>query len=579
MIVDRVTAYARAVLSGEIVAGRLVRLACQRHLRDLETGPARGLWFDVEAATEAIEFFEEFLCLAGGDFEGRPFLLQPWQAFIVGSLFGWKCEDGSRRFRVAYIEIGKGSGKSPLAAGIGLYMLIADGEARAEVYAAATKKDQAMILFRDAIAMVDQSPALAGRLVKSGAPGREWNLAHLDSGSFFRPISSDDGQSGPRPHCGLIDEVHEHKTPHVVDMMRAGTKGRTQALILEITNSGHDRDSVCWQHHEQSAQVLAGVLPSDSWFAYVCQLDVCEPCREAGKTAPVEGCDACDDWRDPAVWIKANPNLGVSIQPKYLRELVDEARGMPSRQLAVKRLNFCTWTETENKWIGLGLWDACAGAVDAEALRGRPCYGGLDLSSTTDLTSLVLLFPPLEADETIDVLAWFWCPEVGVRMRSEVDRVPYTLWVQQGLIEATPGDVIDYGFIRERARAVAQLYELQETGFDPHNALQLVNDLAGDGLTMAQVPQRFAVLSPATKELERLIRSRRIRHDGHPILRWNVSNAAARQDAQGNVMLVKPNRKARIDGAAAMVDAIDRMTRNAGEHGPSVYEQRGLVRL
>lgn len=245
---DPVEAYARAVLAGDVVAGPLVRAACRRHLDDLTSGPGRGLRWDLDAALRVIGFFATVLCLNGGAHEGRPFVLEPWQAFIVGALFGWKGADGSRRFRVAFVEVAKGNGKSPLAAGIGLYMLAADDEPRAEVYAAAVDRDQASILFKDAVAMVDQSPALDRRIRRSGGRGREWNLAHLESGSWFRPISSEStgrGKSGPRPHCALLDEVHEHPGPAMVELVRAGTKGRRQPLVLLITNAGFDRNSVC----------------------------------------------------------------------------------------------------------------------------------------------------------------------------------------------------------------------------------------------------------------------------------------------------------------------------------------------
>ncbi|SFN23115.1 terminase large subunit domain-containing protein [Nitrosomonas communis] len=270
---DPVTTYARNVISGKIIAGPHVRAACQRHLDDLEKAPQRGFFFDLEKVKRAIGFFEDVLRLNGGQYEGKPYVLLDWQKFIVGSLFGWVDNAGLRRFRVAYVETGKGSGKSPLAAGIGLYGLVADGEARAECYAAATKKDQAMILFRDAVAMVDQSPDLSKRIIKSGTGERVWNLAYHKTGSFFRPISSDDGQSGPRPHIGLADEIHEHKDNFVVEMLRAGTKSRLQALIFMITNSGSDRTGPGWQYHEFATRIAARQLENDSFFSYVCALD------------------------------------------------------------------------------------------------------------------------------------------------------------------------------------------------------------------------------------------------------------------------------------------------------------------
>ena len=310
-----VTTYAEAVQAGDIVAGPFVRLAAARHLRDLETGPARGLHFDHDAAERALRFFG-FLQLAEGEFAGKPFNLELWQQFIIGSLFGWMGADGYRRFRKAYIEIGKGNGKSPLAAGVGLYGLVADGEAGAEIYSAAVTRDQAGILWTDAKHMVEASAALRDRIDINVS-----NLAFSATNSYFRPVSSEARSlDGKRVFMALVDELHEHRTPMVVDKMQAGTKGRRQPLIFEITNSGYDRTSVCWQHHEYSRQILEGTLEDDGWFAYIAALD--------------EG----DDYRDRDVWIKANPNLGVSITHKYLEEQVREADGMPAKANIVKRL-------------------------------------------------------------------------------------------------------------------------------------------------------------------------------------------------------------------------------------------------
>jgi len=334
-----VTAYAQRVSQGQAVAGPHVRAACLRHLRDLEDGPKRGLEWDEHEAGEAFRFFREILRLNGGEFEGREFELHESQEFIVGSLFGWKRADGTRRFRMAYIEEGKGSGKSPMAAGIGLKMLSADNEPRAEVYAFATKRDQAQILFRDAVAMVEQSPELSQALKCAGGKGSEWNIYDDHTASFFRPISSDDSQSGPRPHCSLGDEVHEHKSALMVEMMRAGLKGRRQPLIVLITNSGTDRQSVCWEYHEYARKVCDGSLTDDAFFGYVCALDVDD-----------------DPFSDESCWPKANPLLGITIQPQYLREQVLQARGMPSKEATVRRLNFCQWTDAANPWLSYESW-------------------------------------------------------------------------------------------------------------------------------------------------------------------------------------------------------------------------------
>lgn len=570
-----VAAYAEAVVSGEIVAGRLVRLACQRHLDDLEHGHERGLRFDEAAADKALSFFG-LLKLAEGEHEGQPFVLQPWQQFVIGSLFGWKASDGTRRFRTAYLEIGKGNGKSPMAAGIGLYGLLGDGEAAAEIYSAATVKDQAKILFRDAENMVKASPALARRVDQ-----RVNNLAVLASNSYFRPVSSEHrGLDGKRVHIALIDELHEHPNATVVDKMRAGTKGRRNPLIFEITNSGYDRHSVCFQHREYSEKVLTDQLPNDSWFAYVCGLDPCDACRAEGAVAPKDDCERCDNWQDEAVWLKANPNLGVSITLKYLREQVAEAKGMPAKQGIVKRLNFCIWTEQVTRWVPLDLWDQAGPQTPLAELRGRPCFAALDLASTIDIAALTLWFPDRDGpdednDEGGDLLAWFWVPEDNIDARVKRDKVPYDVWVRDGLIEATPGNVTDYDFIREQVNSLAQTYDIAEIAYDPWNATQLAVQLQGDGATMVPFRQGYVSMNEPCKSFERLVMKGLIRHGGNPVLRWMLGNVAVRTDPAGNIKLDKERSPEKIDGIVAGVMAIGRASVHATS-GRSMYEDEDL---
>ncbi len=559
---DPVTRYARDVTAGTILAGRLVRLAGERHLRDLKEGPARGLSFDVRAAIRAIQFFG-FLHLAEGEHAGKPFQLEPFQQFIVGMLFGWKGPDGFRRFRTGYGEIGKGNGKSPLAAGIGLLGFLADGEIGAEIYSAAVTRDQAKIVYLDAEKMVDASPALSRRVEKTVS-----NMAVLRTNSFFRPVSSEArGLDGKRVHMALIDEIHEHPSAHVVDKMRAGTKGRRQALIFEITNSGYDRNSVCWNHHDYSVKVLEGVIEDDSWFAYVCQLDPCEACQKAGRTQPSDGCEYCDQWTDESVWIKANPCLDVSITRKYLREQVREAVGMPSKQNIVRRLNFCAWTEQSVRWIDMGVWDDCNFPVNLEELRGRQCFGGLDLSSTTDISAFVLLFPR-EDGEPWPVVCRFWVPREHVRRRAEKDRVPYDQWIREGYIEATEGNVIDYDVIRKRIREDAERFNIKEIAFDRWNSSQLCIQLQSDGTEMIPFGQGFASMSAPTKELEKRILGRQIAHGGHPVLRWMISNVSVKQDPAGNLKPDKSKSSERIDGVVALIMAQGRVTVHAPQKQP-----------
>jgi phage terminase large subunit-like protein len=545
-LTDPVTSYAERVLSGELVAGPFVRDACARHMRDMETAHERGYRLDLAKANRAISFFAEVLRLVGGEHEGKPFILADWQKFVVGSLFGWVNQDGYRRFRVAFVEAGKGSGKSPLAAGIGLYMLVADGEPRAEIYAAAAKKDQSQILFRDAVAMVRQSPSFSYRLSFSGGPGREWNIAFLQTGSFFRAIASDNSQSGPRPHCALIDEIHEHKDSTVVEMMRAGTKGRRQALIFMITNSGVDRTSVCYQYHEYAQKIGRGELHDDSFFAYVCSLD-----------------DGDDPFADEKCWIKSNPTLGQTIQLSYLREQVNEAKGMPSKESLVRRLNFSQWVDAFSPWISGDLWRACEHDFDVGELDGQPAYGGLDLSGARDLSSLVLVFP--RDDGTFDALSWFWTPEETSRERARTDRVPYDVWLAEGHLEATPGRVVDYAYI---ARAIGDLtarYDIRTIAYDPYRIAYLQQDFADQGVMCDLTPHgqgyyrssESGLWMPRSVDtLEKHVMAGTLRVKRNPVLTWNSASAVLSSDAKGNRLFDKRRSTGRIDGIVSLCMAM-----------------------
>lgn len=551
---DPVKRYAQDVLSGKEVAGPLVRLACERHLQDLQEGPARGLKWNRKEAEHVIGFFSELLRLAGGEHEGKAFELQPSQQFIIGSLFGWKAPDGFRRFRVAYVEQGKGNGKTPLAAGIGLYMLTADGEARSEVYAAAVDKDQAKILFRDAVAMVDQSRDLDSRLQRSGGKGKEWNLAfpvHAPS-SFFRPISSEHvggrGKSGFRPHCALLDEVHEHPSSAMVEFMRAGTKGRRQALIFMITNAGvYDPESVAFHYHDYSEKVLKQQMENDAFFAYVCALD--------------KG----DSWQDPRVWKKTNPLLGISVSQKYLEEQIREAEGMPSKQSLVRRLSFCEWMESADPFVEPEVWAANGGPVNEDELLGSECYGGLDLSGKNDLTALSLVFPMDDGKKT--VLNRFWTPADGIRQRQEHDGAPYERWVHDRHLIAKPGATIDYGWVAQEIGELSRKYQIQAIAFDRYRMEDLTRELEAQGinLTIKEHGQGYRDMTPAIEALEDDLKERRICHGMHPVLTWCVANAKVTTDPVGNRKFDKRKATGRIDGAVALAMACD-LAQN--EEGP-----------
>jgi phage terminase large subunit-like protein len=529
------------------------------------TGAARGLVFDKKAAQRAIGFYRDVLRLNGGEFEGQPFELLDWQQFVIGSVYGWKGADGYRRFRVVYVETAKGSGKSPLAAGVGMIGLTADGEPRAEIYAGATKKDQAMVLFRDAVAMFQQSPELRKRLKPSGVGENVWNLAYPHAGSFFRPISADDGQSGPRPHVALIDEIHEHKTNTVVEMLRAGTKSRRQALIFMITNSGASKTSPCWAYHDYAAKVAAGTLVDDGFFGYVCALD-----------------EGDDPFQDEKCWPKVNPSLQGAKLPgmKYLREQVTEARGMPSKESLVRRLNFCQWTDAINPWISADVWLGAQREYDWRQFRGRRAYAGLDLGSTTDLTGLVLYVEPVEENEPWHLVPFAWLPEEGLLRKEELDRVPYLAWRAAGYLETTPGRAISKLVIVKKLAELSSFFDIQLVGYDRwriEDLKAMANDNAVQLPAMQAYGQGYKDMSPAIEAFETALLNGKVVHPGNPVLTWCAANAVTVSDDAENRKLSKEKATGRIDLMVAAVMAVG--SQSMGAVGPSVYEERGIYSL
>ncbi|WP_167553426.1 terminase large subunit [Paracoccus yeei] len=572
------TASARKVVAGKVVAGHLTRLACQRHLEDLKTSKARGLVWDRAAALHAIEFFSH-LRHSTGEWAGQPFDLQPWQQFVVGSVFGWKRADGLRRFRTAYVEVARKNGKSALLAGIALYALVADGEAGAHVYAAATTRDQARIVFGEAERMVAASPALSSRVTRTVN-----NLAVLPTASWFRPLSADASKmDGLNVHFAAVDEVHEHPGPEIIQKLNTATGARRQPLIVEITTAGHDRHSVCRQHHEFSVKALEGTLPqetADPWFAFIATID------------------AGDDWTDPKVWGKANPSLGVTVKLDDLKRQIDEAREMPAQQNAIRRLRLNEWTEQVTRWLDMEVWakgglSATAGGADIagelsrleQLLAGRECYGGLDLARVNDLSAFLLLFPPTR-DAALGSLAekWitlsrFWVPEEDILRRARRDRVPYDVWRDQGFLVATPGNATDFAFIEAEIIALAGRFDLRELAYDRTFAGEIVQHLQDEGLNLVQFGQGFLSMAAPTAELERLAVSRLLWHGGHPVLRWNASNVAVRHDPAGNIKPDKERSSERIDGVVALCNALGRAMLRDESAGRSVYEARGPMLL
>lgn len=564
---DPTSTYARRVVAGKLLAGPYVRAACARHLRDLEEGHKRGLRWDREKANRAIFFFEKYLRLPGGGPRGVPFKLAPWQRFIVGSIFGWLDKDAYRRFRTAHVEVGKGNGKTPLAAGIGLYMLCADGEQAAEIYTAATMRDQAALCFRDAEQMRMRSPALRKRLLSSRRA-----LTHQRSLSFMMPVSSEaKGLDGKRVHCAVVDELQEHPNSLVIDKMRDGTKGRTQPLIFEIMNSGFDRTSVAWLHHVHSVNVATGVVQDDSWFAYICAGD-----------------EGDQPLTDPRCWKKTNPNIGISVTRKYLRQQCAEALAMPARESGVLRVNFCRWVDAASPIFRQVDWDACQAEIDVELLEGLRCIGGLDLSGVNDLTSLCLIF---ELDQLRDrlkeqsvavagrlasashlILSHFWTPLDTIDQRAKKDGVPYRQWMDEGYLIATPGRAIDYRFVAVKLGELAARFEIERIAYDPYRIKYLEQDLEAEGIEIELVAHgqgyyRSAeshLWMPRSVELLELgVGNHLLLFKRSPVLTWNAASAVLVSDAKENRVFDKRKATGRIDGIVAAA-----MARGACEEEP-----------
>jgi phage terminase large subunit-like protein len=546
--------YVEDMLAGRQITCKWARLACERHKRDLERGPGRGLRFDEQTARQAIAFFS-LLKHSKGEWAGRPLRLEPWQQFLIASLFGWKREDGTRRFRTSYLECGRKNGKTTLAAGTGLYLMLADGEPGAEVYSVATKRDQARISHAEATRMAKSSPAIRREvgIVRD-------NIHIMDTASKFEPLGADaDTLDGLNVHGALVDEVHAHKTRAVWDAIETATGSRRQPLMFAITTAGYDRESLCFQQHEYTEKILDGVIEDDSWFGVIYTLD--------------EG----DDWEDETSWIKANPNLGVAKKIDDMRRKAARAKEMPSALNAFLRLELSMWTQVDTKWISLEHWQACGQAVDADGLRGRTCYGGLDLSSNIDISAFVLVFPPQVDGDDYQALARFWIPEEAMIERSRRDRVPYDVWVRQGYITATPGNVIDYAWILHQIDQDAQAYDIREVAFDRWGATKIQTELMerGGDDWLVQFGQGYVSMNPPMRELERLILEHKLAHGNNPVLTWMANNLVVRTDPAGNIKPDKEKSTEKIDGMVALVMALDRALRHEAPKR-SVYEDRGL---
>lgn len=552
--------YVYDVLKGKILAGKWVKLACKRYLKDLKDGEKRGLRFDRKAAQHALDFFG-FLHHSKGEWAGQPFVLEPWEQFIVWNLFGWKDASGHRRFKTAYLEIARKNGKTTLLAGIGLYLFVADNEPGAECYSAAVKRDQAIITHAEATRMVKRSPHLRARV------GIFKNNLHMDSEACkFEPLGRDsDSCDGLNVHGALVDELHAHKTRDMWDVLETATGARRQPLQIAITTAGFDRQSICWEQHEYVEKLLKGVAQNDTYFGIIYSID--------------EG----DDWKNEKLWIKANPNLGVSVKINDLQRKAEKAKEMPSAINNFLRKHLDVWVQQSTRWIDIDLWNRnFAYVLKEDELKGKRCFGGLDLSSVSDLTSWVMIFPDEADPERIDVLARFWCPESRLTDRHNRYRNDYEAWHRDGWLEVTAGDAIDYDVVRECVLLDARIFNLDSMNVDRlfqgyQLSMQLAGELSSPGKErVGTIGMGFLSMAGPMLELEKRLKKNKLNHGNNPIMRWMADNLAVQTDPAGNLKPDKSTSQGKIDGIVALLMALDRAMRKI-KVGGSKYEREGLV--
>lgn len=583
--IDPVTQYAIDVIAGREIAGPYVRAAARRHMADLQR---TDIYFDLDEYDRVVNrFFEGRLRLNEGQFEGQPFRLHASQKFIVGSIFCWKKSDGTRRFRRAYIEAGKGNGKSPLVGGIGLYGMMYDGEPGAQIYSAGATRDQSDILFQDAVKMAKAVPQFAeGQrdAITFSGNAKIYNMAALGArqkGSFFRPLARTAGKSGSgvRPHFALCDELHEHPGPEVMELLERGFKFRRNPLLVMITNSGSDRKSVCWHEREHAVNVATGAAADDTTFAYVCALD--------------EGEDPLDD---PSCWKKANPLLGVTITEEYLAGVVSQAKAMPSKRNNVLRLHFCMWTDAETAWIRREDWEACEDeSLTLEEFEGATCRAGLDLSSRKDLTGLALCFDDgwreMEDGSVKPCFVLFahgYTPEKTLRARVREDRTPYDVWARQGFLTATEGPIVRFEFVIKDLKDWSERFDLQAVSYDRYliTKFEEVMSEMGVELPLIEHPQGFnrrqdtpLWMPKSIETLEELILERRIRIFISPALRAAAAGATFVRSPADLRRFAKDKATQRIDLIVAAAMAVGASTIAEEGDESSVYEAVARERL
>ena len=516
--------------------------------------------FDERKAQRVVRFIEA-LRHTKGEFHGQSFHLLPWQEKIIRDVFGTVRDDDPtmRQYTTAYIEIPKKNGKSELGAAIALNMLINDDEWKAEVYSCASDRQQAAIVFDVAVDMVRQSPALMKRVKIVPSTRR---MIYQPTGSIYQVLSSEVAtKHGLNVSACIFDELHTQPTRALYDVMTQGSgDARRQPLWFFLTTAVTDRNSICWEVHQKALDILEGRKNDPRFYPVLFGL-------------PDEA-----DWTNEENWYRANPSLDHTITIDKVRDAFRKAQETPADENQFRQLRLNQWVKQSVRWMPMDKWDECGGVVDPYALEGRACYAGLDLSSTSDLTALVLVFPPTSEDEPYIALPFFWLPEETLSLRVRRDHVPYDQWARRGFIQTTEGNVVHYGFIERFICELGERYNIREIAHDRWNATMMVQTLEDDGFTMVPFGQGFKDMSPPTKELMRIVLEHKLCHGGHPVLRWNMDNAYVRTDPAGNLKLDKEKSTEKVDGAVALVMALDRAMKNLNG-GDSVYNHRGLIVL
>jgi Phage terminase-like protein, large subunit len=513
--------------------------------------------YSKEAADYAVAFIQA-LRHTSGIWDGQPFELIDWQERIIRDVFGVLKTNGYRQFNTAYIEIPKKNGKSELAAAVALLLTCGDGEQRAKVYSCAADKNQAKIVFEVAVAMVRKSPALSKRVKITESTK---TLIYIPTESSYQVLSADvANKHGFNTHGVIFDELHTQPNRKLFDVMTKGSgDARMQPLYFLITTAGDNTNSICYEVHQKAQDILSGRKTDPTFYPVI------------------YGIAETDDWTDPKVWKKANPSLGITIGIDKVKAACESAKQNPAEENSFRQLRLNEWLKQSVRWMPMDKWDKCAFKVDPQSLEGRVCYGGLDLSSSTDITAFVLVFPPLDEDDKYIVMPFFWIPEDNIDLRVRRDHVNYDLWEKQDFLKTTEGNVIHYSFIEAFIEELGTKYNIREIAFDRWGAVQMVQNLEGMGFTVVPFGQGFKDMSPPTKELMKLTLEQKIAHGGHPVLRWMMDNIFIREDDAGNIKVTKAKSTEKIDGAVATIMALDRAIRCGNDNGESVYDNRGLL--